>query len=65
MQLMAFDLLWINGESCLNEPLRVRRERLERLARPAFRLAQITRAHSAEEIERRLPTPASAATKGL
>jgi DNA ligase-1 len=50
---IAFDMLWRNGQSFLDEPLRVRRQTLESL-RPlpaAFGLAQITQAHSPEEIE--------------
>jgi len=52
IQFVAFDLLWANGVARLEEPLRDRREALERLAMPAgFRLSRITRAESAAEIE--------------
>jgi DNA ligase-1 len=51
IQFVAFDLLWRDGESFLNQPLRQRREKLAALSLPAgFRLAQISRAHSIDEI---------------
>src|SRR2546422_6691365 len=50
---IAFDLLWRNGQSLLDEPLRVRRQTIESLGPlpDAFGLAHITQAHSPEEIE--------------
>jgi len=52
IQFVAFDLLWSNGSSRLTDPLRERRRELEQLLLPeGLRLAQITHAHSAEEIE--------------
>ncbi|MEY2510669.1 MAG: ligase 1 [Verrucomicrobiota bacterium] len=49
---VAFDLLWINGESFLRRPLRERREALRKLAPPAgFQIAEVYPAHSADEIE--------------
>lgn len=51
VQFVAFDLLWLNGESWINQPLHARRTQLEQVAQTALRLAQITRAHSADEIE--------------
>jgi DNA ligase-1 len=48
-QFIAFDLLWLNGESLLEKPLSERRPLLEKLG--GFRLAQITKATSEEEIE--------------
>jgi DNA ligase-1 len=50
---IVFDLLWRNGRSFLDEPLRVRRQTIESLAPlpSAFGLAQITQARSAEEVE--------------
>ena len=51
VQFVAFDLLWENGRSLLNEPLRVRREGLEKLAGERFRRAHITEARSSDEIE--------------
>ena len=52
IQFVAFDLLWLNGTSQLNEPLRERRRELEQLTLPkGLRLAHITPAASAGEIE--------------
>jgi DNA ligase-1 len=49
---VAFDLLWMNGESFLRRPLRERREALQILTLPAgFQAAPIYPAHSADEIE--------------
>lgn len=49
VQFVAFDLLWLGGESYLDRPLQKRRAELEKLT--AFRHSQITTAHSADEIE--------------
>jgi DNA ligase-1 len=49
IQFIAFDLLWLEGESFLNKPLRTRRQALEELS--YFRAARITPAISADEIE--------------
>ena len=51
VQFIGFDLLWRDGESFLNQPLRTRRAGLEPLAAHGLRLAQITRVHSEAEIE--------------
>ena len=53
VRFLAFDLLWRDGRSLLDEPLRVRRRSLESLAPlpDAFGLARVTRAESPEEIE--------------
>lgn len=52
IQFIAFDLLWLNGVTKLNEPLSERRRELEQLSLPSgLRLAHITQAKSAEEIE--------------
>jgi len=50
---IAFDCLWRNGQSFLDQPLRVRRQTIESLGPlpDAFGLAHITQAHSPEEIE--------------
>ena len=50
---IAFDLLWLNGESLLNQPLAERRRALEALQPfpEKFRLAGISQAASAAEIE--------------
>jgi DNA ligase-1 len=53
IKFVAFDLLWQNNETLLNQPLRERRRRLESLAPlpNLIRLAQTAPAHSAEDIE--------------
>lgn len=51
VQFISFDLLWLDGAKMLDEPLKVRREALEKISSSSFRLAQITQAHSEEEIE--------------
>jgi DNA ligase-1 len=49
---VAFDLLWINGESFLRRPLRERRNALRTVDLPAgFQVVQVYPAHSANEIE--------------
>jgi DNA ligase 1 len=49
---VAFDLLWMNGESFLRRALRERREALRSLNVPAgFQVAEVYPAHSADEIE--------------
>jgi DNA ligase-1 len=50
---IAFDLLWRDGRSFLDEPLRVRRHKIEALGPlpDAFGLAHIMQAHSPEAIE--------------
>ncbi|MEY2584671.1 MAG: ligase 1 [Verrucomicrobiota bacterium] len=49
---VAFDLLWMNGESFLRRPLRERREALRTLKLPSgFQVAEVYPAHSADEIE--------------
>jgi len=50
---VAFDLLYLDGQGLLTEPLRERRRVLESLALPApFMLAYLIQAHSAEELDR-------------
>src|SRR5512139_3579378 len=50
---VVFDLLWLNGASLLDQPLAARRDRLSALPGwpPAFRLARISPAHSATDID--------------
>ena len=50
---IAFDLLWLNGESLLQQPLAERRRALEELLPfpEKFKLAPISQAASAEQIE--------------
>ncbi len=53
VRLLAFDLLWCDGEPVLDAPLRARRARLEALGPwpPALGLARVTRAASIEDLE--------------
>ncbi len=52
VRFIAFDLLWFEGESWLNRPLRLRRTQLEQLEPDdGLRLAKITRARAEQEIE--------------
>jgi len=49
---VAFDLLWLNGQSLLTTPLRERRKHLNRVRLPSqFQIASVISAHSAAEIE--------------
>jgi DNA ligase-1 len=66
VQYIAFDLLWFDGESCLDSPLRQRRASLESLRRPeGLRLAQITRAHTVQEIEAAFSSARERGNEGL
>lgn len=66
IQFVAFDLLWLNGESLLNRPLRERRQKIESLSLPArFRLARITEAKSIDEIETAFSAARSRGNEGL
>jgi DNA ligase-1 len=67
IQFVAFDLLWLNGESFLNRPLRERRRALEEIKSwpAAFRLARITQASSAAEIEAAFAAARSRRNEGL
>jgi DNA ligase-1 len=50
---VAFDLLWLNGESFLRRPLRERRDALRQLKLPAgFQIAEVYPARSADDIEK-------------
>ena len=64
---VAFDCLWLNGTSLLNSPLVQRRASLEALGpRPfGFRWAQLTRIHSATEIEEAFTAARSRGNEGL
>src|SRR5439155_9951348 len=64
---IAFDLLWRDGRSLLDEPLRSRRQTLESIARwgGAFGLARITQARSAEEIEASFEAARARGNEGL
>jgi DNA ligase-1 len=64
-QFVAFDLLWLGGESFMNHPLRTRRQLLEKLSPNAFQLAQITQATSAEDIEAAFVAARARGNEGL
>jgi len=53
IKFIAFDLLWQDGQTLLNQPLRERRRRLESMAPSPdpFRLARISAARSAEDVD--------------
>lgn len=51
VQFVVFDLLWLNGESLLDEPLRERRSILDKLSPAPLVLAQVTSATSPDAIE--------------
>ncbi|MGV3773457.1 MAG: ATP-dependent DNA ligase [Verrucomicrobiales bacterium] len=51
VQFVAFDLLYLNERTYINEPLKVRRDTLGQLSNGRFKLAQITTAHTADDIE--------------
>lgn len=67
IKFIAFDLLWIGGNSCLERPLRERRQALESLASTpeCFRLARITEANSIEQIEAAFDAARSRNNEGL
>lgn len=65
VQFVAFDLLWLTGESFMNSPLRQRRQLLEKLSPGAFHLAQITPASSAEDIESAFVAARARGNEGL
>lgn len=62
---VAFDLLWRNGESLIDQPLASRRAHLEMVAGGAFHLAQITRVGSEEEIEQAFHAARARHNEGL
>jgi DNA ligase 1 len=65
VQFVAFDLLWLAGESFMNHALRVRRQLLEKLTPGGFRLTQITPAVSAEDIEAAFVAARARGNEGL
>jgi len=67
IKFVAFDLLWLSGESYLDRPLRERRQALEALKpMPEYvRLARITGANSIEEIESAFDAALSRNNEGL
>jgi DNA ligase-1 len=67
IKFVAFDLLWLGGESYLNRPLRERRQALDAVARmpECLRLARITEANSIEQIESAFDAARSRNNEGL
>jgi DNA ligase-1 len=66
IKFVAFDLLWLNGKSLLNETLRTRRSSLEALPLgERFRLATITQAQSAQDIDAAFTAARSRDNEGL
>jgi DNA ligase-1 len=65
VQFVAFDLLWLCGESFMNASLRTRRQLLEKLSPNGFQLAQITQANSAEAIEHAFAAARARGNEGL
>jgi DNA ligase-1 len=65
VQFVAFDLLWLSGESYMNQPLRARRQLLEKISPGAFFLAQITPAASAEDVEAAFVAARARGNEGL
>jgi DNA ligase-1 len=63
---VAFDLLWLNGRSLLKTPLQERRELLRGVKLPPqFQIAEISPAHSAEEIEQAFQLARRRSNEGL
>ena len=66
IQFIAFDLLWLNGTSLLNERLRERRRQLDQLTLfTGVRQAPVNEAHSAEEIEQAFTAARARNNEGL
>jgi DNA ligase-1 len=65
VQFVAFDLLWLNGQGMLDQPLAKRRAHLEKFGAGALRLAQITRARSAAEIDHAFNDARARGNEGL
>jgi DNA ligase I, ATP-dependent (dnl1) len=66
IRFVAFDLLWLDGRSCLEEPLASRRKKLEQLTLPAsIQLARTTEAHSVDEIETAFTAARERGNEGL
>jgi len=64
-QFVAFDLWWLSGESFMNHPLKTRRQLLEKISPNGFKLAQITQAYSAEDIEAAFMAARARGNEGL
>jgi len=63
---IAFDILWLNGQSLLRTPLRNRRERMRELGLPAqFQNAEVFPAKSAAEIDQIFDQARARSNEGL
>ncbi|MEP6686283.1 MAG: ATP-dependent DNA ligase [Verrucomicrobiota bacterium] len=63
---VAFDLLWLNGRSLLKTPLQERRELMRGVKLPPqFQIAEISPAHSSEEIEQAFQLARRRSNEGL
>jgi DNA ligase-1 len=63
---IAFDLLWLNGQSLLKTPLEERRTLLRNLKLPPqFQITEVFPAHSANEIEQRFQEARRRLNEGL
>ncbi|MSU61568.1 MAG: ATP-dependent DNA ligase [Pedosphaera sp.] len=65
VRFVAFDLLWQNGSSLLNQPLQVRRQALAALAPAGVTLAPVTRCTSANAIETSFSAARDRGNEGL
>jgi DNA ligase-1 len=66
VRFLAFDLLWVNGRTLLNEPLSSRRQQLEQIGWPGqVQLAAVRVAHSAEEVEQAFDAARARQNEGL
>ncbi|MCI0540239.1 MAG: ATP-dependent DNA ligase [Verrucomicrobiales bacterium] len=65
VQFIAFDLLWLNGEDTLSQPLALRREKLEKVLPSAFGIAQTLRVHSVNQIETAFAAARERGNEGL
>ena len=62
---IAFDLLWLNGESWLNRPLHERRAELENLTGGVFDASHVARVRSEAEIEQSFTEARARGNEGL
>ena len=66
IQFVVFDLLWLNGSSLLDEPLRQRRRQLDQVTLPTgLRPAPVSQAGSVDEIEAAFAAARARGNEGL